>query len=91
MNDLLCKEAKKIIIDVASDIIQVEDYSYYLWLFNNDNEMIGVVHGGEGKPFELKVINIGDYKIVDFQFHNWCDFKDFLKNKMRNYIVAMAL
>jgi len=91
MNTYLCKEAKEIINKVASDIISIDDNTYYLWLYNHDGDMIGIVHGGENKPFELKIINIGEYKQKDFQFHNWCDFKDFLQNEMRDYIIAMAL
>jgi len=93
MDTDLCKIAKKILERVASDIFVIEDNSYYLWLYRHDGDMVGIVHGGGSinKPYEFKVINVGDYKQKDFKFHNWCDFKDFLENDMRSIVLAMAL
>ena len=91
MDETLCKKAKRIIQDVASDIMIIEDYSYYLWLHRIDGEMVGIVHGGIGKPFEFKVINVGEFKTKDFNFDDWNSFENFLRNDMRNEILAMAI
>lgn len=94
MNDILCKEAKRIIQSTLNDIITIEDGGHYLWLYQRQSEeMVGIIHGGGdiNKPFEMKVINLGDYKVLDFRFHNWNDFKDFLKNELRDKLLAIAL
>jgi len=95
MDSWLCREASNIIREVAGDIMKIYDYSNcnpaYLWLYTYDEKMIGIVHGGKDKPYELKIINIGETKQKDFSFYNWIDFKDFLKNDMRNIVLALAL
>lgn len=92
MKQELVEEAFDIIINKLSDIIRIEKYLNYLWLYRIDgDDMIGIIHGGIDKPFEFKVINVGDTKQQDFQFDEWEDFKYFLENELRSRILALAL
>lgn len=91
MDNELCNRASRIISEVAIDILNVSNYGYYLWLFRKNGAMIGIVHGGEEKPFELKIVNVGGEQVVNKQFDDWNRFEYYLKNEMRDEILAMAI
>ena len=95
MDSTLVKEISKIIREDMNDIFEIETYingdSSYIWLYRNDGQMVGIIHGGMDKPYELKIINIGGYRQKDINFGNWLDFRNFIINDMRGYILALAL
>lgn len=91
MENELCNRASKIISEAALDILNVSNYGYYLWLFRKNGDMIGIVHGGQGKPFELKIVNVGGEQVVNKQFNHWNEFEYYLRHEMRSEILAMAI
>ena len=91
MDRKLVIETFNILTRKLGDIVNIEDGHHYLWLYRKEGDMIGIVHGGIGKPFEFKVINVGEYKQKDYTYDNWKDFKYFLENELRSHILALAL
>lgn len=90
MDNNECKDLYQVLENSIGDILDVVNYGHYIWIFTSD-KLHGIVHGGVGKPYEFKLVNVGDTKQIDYNFDDYYEFKEFLANKAKAMVLANAL
>jgi hypothetical protein len=73
------------------DLLHVNRYETHITLTNDNDDLIAIIHGGVFKPFEIILIHLGAERRLNITYDEFEDLVYFIKNKLRAYMIAVAI